>query len=149
VQVITNEDHHHRRLADITKLIESSSLSIQPNRARLRLFAGWQRPKGRPRHRSGEVHFHEVGAVDAIVDIVGAMIGIELLGIEKVVSSPLPMGRGFVKAAHGLIPLPAPATIELLKGVPVYSADVEGELVTPTGAAIITTLARNSAELLL
>ncbi len=78
--------------------------------------------------------------MDAIVDIVGACIGIELLGVEKVYASPMPMGHGFVEAAHGRIPLPAPATIEILRGIPVYDAGIEGETITPTGAAIIRTL---------
>jgi uncharacterized protein (TIGR00299 family) protein len=86
------------------------------------------------------VHFHEVGAVDAIVDIVGASAAIRYLGAE-VVASPMPMGRGFVKARHGILPLPAPAALECLKGVPTYGVDLEAELVTPTGAAIVATAA--------
>ncbi len=87
-----------------------------------------------------EVHFHEVGGTDAIVDIVGALIGLDLLGVQEVLASPLPVGRGFVQGAHGMIPLPAPATLALLKGVPIYGLDLEAELVTPTGALLLTTL---------
>lgn len=87
-----------------------------------------------------EVHFHEVGAVDAIVDIVGAAAAITYLG-ATIIASPLPMGRGFVKARHGVLPLPAPAAVECLRGVPTYGVDVEAELVTPTGAAIVSTVA--------
>jgi uncharacterized protein (TIGR00299 family) protein len=88
-----------------------------------------------------KVHFHEVGAIDSIVDIVGSVIGISALGIERIYSSPLSLGKGFTKSAHGIIPVPAPATLELLKGIPVRRTEIESELVTPTGAAIISTLA--------
>jgi uncharacterized protein (TIGR00299 family) protein len=88
-----------------------------------------------------EVHFHEVGGVDAIVDIVSTAIGLEQLGVQQIIASPLHLGSGFVKMAHGLYPIPAPATAQLIRGVPVYSTEAKGELVTPTGAAIVTALA--------
>jgi uncharacterized protein (TIGR00299 family) protein len=88
-----------------------------------------------------QVHFHEVGAVDSIIDIVGAVYALEILGIERLVVSPLPLGSGFVKTAHGRIPVPAPATLALLKGVPVLNSGVQQEMVTPTGAALATGLA--------
>jgi len=87
------------------------------------------------------VHFHEVGALDAIVDITGFCIGLAALQIDRIISSPLHVGYGTFKCAHGVYPVPGPATTELLRGVPIYSKDIEGELVTPTGAAIISTLA--------
>ena len=86
------------------------------------------------------VHFHEVGALDSIADIVGAAVGLDLLGVERFTSSPVPTGTGTVKAAHGLMPVPTPGTLELLKGVPLAASKVEFELTTPTGAAILTTV---------
>jgi hypothetical protein len=93
------------------------------------------------------VHFHEVGAIDAIVDITGAVIGLQLLGIERILSSPINVGSGFVRAAHGVLPVPAPGTAELLKGIPTYARGTDGELTTPTGAALITTLAESFGTL--
>lgn len=94
-----------------------------------------------------KVHFHEVGGVDAIVDIVGTALCLEKLGITEVISSPLPLGSGFVDCQHGKLPVPAPATIEILKDVPVYGTEVKSELVTPTGAAIITSLAQHYSRM--
>src|SRR5208282_1906266 len=91
------------------------------------------------------IHFHEVGAVDAIIDIVCAAVGAEALGVDEIIRSPLNVGGGSVKCAHGTFPVPAPATVELLKGAPVYSSDLQTELVTPTGAAIVKVLARRFA----
>ena len=88
-----------------------------------------------------DVHFHELGGVDAIVDIVGAALGMDWLGVEKTVASPIPLGKGFVSCDHGRLPVPAPATVGLLQGVPVYGTGISEELVTPTGAAIVTCLA--------
>ena len=87
------------------------------------------------------MHFHEVGAVDAIGEVCGVALALEDLGVDRVVCSPLPVGRGFVKAAHGRLPLPAPATLALLEGAPIYGVEVETELVTPTGAALVAALA--------
>lgn len=142
VEVVIGEQHHHRRLRDVVEIISASALSDAVKSRAIGIFRRLAEAEGTVHGISPEeVHFHEVGAVDAIVDIVGASVGIELLGVERIVASPLPMGHGFVEAAHGRIPLPAPATVELLKGVPVYPTNVEGELVTPTGAAIVRTLA--------
>ena len=88
-----------------------------------------------------KVHFHEVGALDTIVDVVGTVIGLHQMGVQRLISSPLPIGRGFVNCAHGSLPLPAPAVCELLQGIPIYGVEITKELVTPTGAALIRTLA--------
>lgn len=148
VRVVIEESHHHRKLNDVRRIIGESALSDAVKARAVQVFVRLAEAEGKVHgHSPEEVHFHEVGAVDAIIDIVGACIGIELLGVEKVFASPMPMGRGFVEAAHGRIPLPAPATVEILKGVPVYDAGFEGETVTPTGAAIIRTLADDFGEM--
>jgi len=148
VRVITGHEDHHRNLKDVSEIINSSSLSDAVKARAIEMFRRLAEAEGAVHGTSAEeVHFHEVGAVDAIVDIVGSAIGIELLGVEEVFASPLPMGHGFVEVAHGKIPLPAPATVELLKGAPVYDAKIEGELVTPTGAAIIRSLATSFGEM--
>jgi uncharacterized protein (TIGR00299 family) protein len=145
-------DHHHsetassgsphRALSEILALIESSSLPDAVKAKAGRVFTRLGEAEAKVHGVSlAEVHFHEVGGVDAIVDIVGTAIGLEELGIERIVASPLPLGSGFVRSAHGLLPVPAPATANLIAGVPVYSSEVKGELVTPTGAALVTTLA--------
>jgi uncharacterized protein (TIGR00299 family) protein len=131
----------HRAYRDIDAMIAGSALA-EPikelaRRIFLRLGEAEALVHGIP---IDEVHFHEVGAVDAIVDVVGAAALLTYLGAE-IVCSPLPMGRGFVRAAHGLLPLPAPATVHCLRGCPTYPADIEAELVTPTGAAILATVA--------
>jgi uncharacterized protein (TIGR00299 family) protein len=94
-----------------------------------------------------QVHFHEVGAVDAIGEVVGVALALEALGVDEVVCSPLPVGRGFVEAAHGRLPLPAPATLTLLEGAPIVGVDIESELVTPTGAALVAALATSFGEI--
>jgi pyridinium-3,5-bisthiocarboxylic acid mononucleotide nickel chelatase len=133
---------HGRRLSEILAMIQGSGL---PEPVKERASAVFQR-LGEAEAKIHDVpveaiHFHEVGAVDSIIDIVGSVLGLHMLGVERIVCSPLPAGHGFVRAAHGLMPIPAPATMELLKGIPVRPVDVEGELVTPTGAALMATLA--------
>jgi hypothetical protein len=134
--------HEHRSLAEILALINHSALSPKVKATASEIFTRLGQAEaqvhGMPLE---EVHFHEVGGVDAIVDIVSVAIGLEQLGLERIYASPLHLGRGFVRCAHGLYPVPAPATANLTAGVPVYSTAAKGELVTPTGAAIITTLA--------
>jgi pyridinium-3,5-bisthiocarboxylic acid mononucleotide nickel chelatase len=140
--VVTGEDHAHRKWRDVRALIDSGSM---PERARARAHAAFARlaeAEGRVHGVSPEeVTFHEVGALDAIADICGVALALEDLGIDEVVCSPLPLGRGLVRGAHGLLPLPAPATVELLRGAMVYGVDAVGETVTPTGAALVASLA--------
>lgn len=142
IEVRSDEHHPHRSWATIDLMLRDSRLAEGvKNRART-VFALLAEAEatvhGRPKE---EIHFHEVGGVDAIVDIVGAAIGMAHLGIETLVCSPLPMPSGWVNAAHGPLPLPAPAVCELLKGVPVYGVELRQELVTPTGAALMKGLA--------
>ena len=130
-----------RHLADIREIIGNSKLSELARGRSLRAFERLAEAEARAHGTTVDaVHFHEVGAVDSIVDICGAMIGFEMLGVDRFISSPLRVGYGSVKAAHGLLPVPAPGTAEILRGVPVYAGDIEGEFVTPTGAAIVATL---------
>ena len=142
VDVEARDDAPERHLKDIALIVEQSDVSPRVKERAMRVFTRICEVEGGIHGMSvDEVHLHEVGGVDAIVDVIGVLAAVELLGIERVVVSPLPMGRGFVKGAHGQIPLPAPATIGLLKGVPVYGSPIEKELVTPTGAALLTELA--------
>ncbi len=136
------ESHHHERhLADIAELIQVSKLSELTKARAIRIFEKLAAAEARVHGKTiEEVHFHEVGAVDSILDIVGAAVCFELLGIDKFICSPLRVGYGFIKAAHGTLPVPAPGTAELLRGIPVYAGDREGEYVTPTGAAIVAAL---------
>lgn len=137
-----------RHLSEIEALIASSTLSARVQERSRRIFRRLGEAEACLHAKSvDEVHFHEVGAVDAILDIVGACLALELLGIEELFASPLNVGSGRVAAAHGSLPVPAPATAELLRGIPIYSSGVEAELVTPTGAAIVSTLASGYSPL--
>ncbi len=143
VDVILKEvQGHGRHLHHIAEILDGSSLSTSVRSRALNVFTLLANAEAKVHQTTVErIHFHEVGAVDAIVDIVGACVLLDYLGVDRVVCSPLPMGHGFIDCAHGTIPLPAPAVMEVLQGTPVYNVDVEGELVTPTGAAIVKTLA--------
>lgn len=142
------ETHHHRTWKTIRELIRASELAAPVRERAEAIFGRLAEAEGRVHDvAADEVHFHEVGAMDSILDIVGASIGVEILGIEKVVVSPLNVGGGTVKTAHGELPVPAPATATLLRGAPVYSSGAEGELVTPTGAAVVATLAKQFGSL--
>ena len=133
--------HHHRHLSHIKDIIENSDLDAPIKEKSTEIFVRLAEAEARVHRSSVEsVHFHEVGAMDAIIDVVGGVIGVSALGIDKVFCSPLHVGSGTIECAHGTLPVPAPATAELIKGKPVYSTGIKGELLTPTGAAILTTL---------
>ena len=142
-----NQGHvhtHDRNLHDIEKLIDNSDLDEQIKTLSKEIFMKVAQAESKIHGRPiDQVHFHEVGAIDSIVDIVGAAICITALEVDKVISSPLHTGTGFVHCQHGVIPVPAPATLEILREskVPFYSTGIPKELVTPTGAAIIATIA--------
>ncbi|HYR96929.1 MAG TPA: nickel pincer cofactor biosynthesis protein LarC [Candidatus Binatus sp.] len=135
--------HGHRSHADIRELLRRSALPEPARTSALAIFARLAEAEGRVHGVPADtVEFHEVGALDAIVDVVGAALGFAHLGVDAVYAAPLPMGQGFVRAAHGPLPVPAPAVVELLAGRPVRLEDGAAELVTPTGAAIVAALAR-------
>jgi uncharacterized protein (TIGR00299 family) protein len=142
--VIVDEEHHHhhRRLSHIEEIITTSRLDEWVKQKSVRIFRRLAEAEAKVHRTTIEnIHFHEVGAMDAIIDVVGAVAGLTAMGIQKIYCSPLHLGTGTVECAHGTLPVPAPATAELVKGLPVYSTGVAGELLTPTGAAILTTLA--------
>ena len=144
VQVVveTGESHHHRNYGTIRTVIQASPYSEKVKGMAMGIFDRIAAAEARIHGIDKEtVHFHEVGAVDALVDVVGTCLGLEYLGIGQVVASPLPLGSGFVRCQHGVLPVPAPATLEILKNIPVYGGDVSKELVTPTGAAIVAAIA--------
>jgi len=137
---------HGRGLTEIREIISAAAISETARKTALAIFEALGRAEAKIHNTSVEsVHFHEVGSVDAMVDIVCAAVGAEALRVDEIVCSPLNVGGGTVKCAHGTIPVPAPATVELLGDAPVYSSGVLAELVTPTGAAIVKTLASRFA----
>ena len=140
--------HHHehgpsRHLSDIFKLLDDSGLDTAVRDTAKRVFDRLAEAEAKVHNTSKDnVHLHEVSGIDSIVDIVGSAIGLAYLEVEAVYASPLSLGRGFVRCAHGVMPVPVPGTMELLKGVPIHQTDIPKELVTPTGAALITTLSQ-------
>ncbi len=145
---IRNPQSEHRALSTIKQMISASALSATVKQRAQAIFQCIGEAESKIHGIPIEtVHFHEVGAIDSIVDIIGACIGLDALKIEQIISSPLHVGSGTFNCAHGTYPVPGPATAEILKGVPIYSKDIEGELVTPTGAAIIATLATGYGNL--
>ena len=148
VEILLRGEQPRRKLADIEELIGKTALSDSVKDRSLKIFRRLAEVEGKLHNQpAGEVHFHEVGAVDSIIDIVGSCVGYELLEISELVCSPLNVGSGQVKTEHGMLPVPTPATAELLKDIPVFSSGAEGELVTPTGAAIVSELAASFGPL--
>jgi uncharacterized protein (TIGR00299 family) protein len=139
---VEREEQEHRGLKDIVKIIQAGDLSREVQTKSIQVFQSIAGEEAKIHNCAPElVHFHEVGAVDSIVDIVGGVFGIECLGIASVSASSLPLGSGLVETEHGRIPIPAPATLALLTGIPVYDSGLNHELVTPTGAALVKCLA--------
>ena len=139
--IIDQKDPKSRHLSDILSIIEASTLSSAVKEKSSRIFTRLAEAEAKVHGTTPDkIHFHEVGAVDSIVDNVGAVVGLELLGITRIMSSAINVGSGMVKTSHGMLPIPAPATAELLTNIPFYQSSVQFELTTPTGAVIISTL---------
>jgi uncharacterized protein (TIGR00299 family) protein len=149
VEVITKEVNSHRHLSDIYDIIDKSSLNEFVKNKSKEIFMVIAKAEAKVHGTTiDKIHFHEVGAIDSIVDVISACILVDLLGIDKIYSTSVPVGSGFVKCDHGLMPVPAPATIEILKDVPIKLNTVKGECTTPTGAAIIKTLCNEFVDVL-
>ncbi len=142
------DEKKHRHLPEIEKIIDAADVSDMVKQRSKAIFQRLAKAEAKVHGiEVGRVHFHEVGAMDAIIDIVGSCIGFEMLGIEKFTCSKIHVGSGFVDMAHGKFPVPPPAVVELLDGIPFYSTEIEGELATPTGVAIIATLCNGQGQL--
>ena len=143
-KVKIKEEGVERRFKDILDILEKSKLDEEVKKETEKIFFNIAQAESKIHRKDiDKIHFHEIGGLDSIIDITSAVIGIKTLGIEEIHSSALPVGKGFVKCAHGVIPVPAPATLELLKNIPTYSGGIESEMITPTGAGIISTLAKS------
>ncbi|MEN6450898.1 MAG: nickel pincer cofactor biosynthesis protein LarC [Thermoguttaceae bacterium] len=148
VHVDCRPEHAHRNLPEILAMIATGRLSERQRELAGRIFTRLAEAEARVHGLPVEkIHFHEIGAADSIADIVGAAVGFDLLGVERIIASPVPTGTGRVTIAHGECSIPAPATAELLKGIPLAASTTEGELTTPTGAAILATLANSFGPL--
>lgn len=146
-KVKIKEEGVERRFEDILTILEKSKLDEEIKKETEKIFFNIAQAESKIHRKDiDKIHFHEIGGLDSIIDITSAVIGIKTLGIEEIHSSALPVGKGFVKCAHGVIPVPAPATLELLKNIPIYSGGIESEMITPTGAGIIGTLAKSFGE---
>lgn len=142
------EEKSHRHLHNIEKIINESRLNDSIKEKAIKIFTKLAEVEAKVHGINiQKVHFHEVGAMDAIIDVVGACIGFEMLGIERFVCSKIHVGSGFVKMAHGKFPVPPPAVAEILQNIPIYSTEIEGELITPTGAAIIAAVCEEFGQI--
>ena len=147
-KVITPDEHAHRHWQHIEALIDKSILTARQNDLAKRIFMKLGEAEARVHGVDlAKIHFHEVGAVDSIVDIVASAVGLDLLGVDRFEASPVPTGRGWVRAEHGRMPLPAPATAEILRGIPLAESMIDGEMTTPTGAAILATVVERFTSL--
>ena len=148
IEVKTDRENKLRHLHDIEKIILSSTLSQQIKEGSLATFRILAEAEAAVHGKSiDEIHFHEIGALDTIIDIVGAIAGFSALNIQEVICSPIRVGKGFIQCEHGTMPIPAPATAKLIAGLPVYAGEEEGEFLTPTGAAIIKKIATSYSDL--
>ncbi|SHH38881.1 hypothetical protein SAMN02744040_01794 [Tepidibacter thalassicus DSM 15285] len=145
--ILKNSNHHHRHLDDIYKIIETSNIRENAKKLAKDIFMEVAMAEAKVHGTTiDKVHFHEVGATDSIVDIVGTAILIDMLDVDKIYSSIIPIGSGFVKCDHGIMPVPAPATLEILKGAKIKLNNIKGEITTPTGAAIVKSLSDDFLE---
>lgn len=144
IEVVTSVTPDHRNLDSIISLLQESNLPTSIIYKAIQVFTLLAQAEAKVHNCSIDtVHFHEVGCVDSLIDIVGVLLGLEQLNITRLYASPMPMGRGFVDCDHGVLPLPAPAVCEILKDVPLYGVELQQELVTPTGAALLKVLAES------
>ena len=149
VNIVTKETHAHRHLVDIFDIIDESQLNENVKNMSKKVFMTIGEAEAKVHGTTiDKIHFHEVGAIDSIVDIVGACILIDLLAVDKIYSNSIPVGSGFVKCDHGIMPVPAPATMQILKGVPIRLNTVKGECTTPTGAAILKSICDEFVDVL-
>ncbi|MFQ5824120.1 MAG: nickel pincer cofactor biosynthesis protein LarC [bacterium] len=147
-KVSSKDEKIYEHLGALNRMVEKSNLEEEIKTNAKKIFLKIAKAEAKIHNQPLEkIHFHEIGVIDTIIDVVGALVGFKLLGIEKIYCSKLNVGSGFVEFSHGKFPVPAPATAEILIGIPIYSTDSDAELVTPTGAAIITTVAKEFGDM--
>lgn len=148
IKIKEEEHHHHRPARELIRIIQESPFTLSIKEKAQEIVEKIAEVEAKIHGADPqEIYLHEVGGVDTLVDITGVLIALRMLEIDQICSSPIPTGHGWVESAHGLLPIPAPATLELLRGIPIYSGEVEGELTTPTGAALISSLSKSFGSL--